>query len=169
MLMKLFQYTRSIWGTWVVQSVKCPTSVQVMISRSVSSSPRRALCWQFRAWSLFQILCLPLSLPLPYSHAVSKINKRGAPGWLSRLSVRLQFRSWSHGSWVRAPRQALCWQLRPWSLFQMLCLCPSPTCALPLSVLKINKHLKIKKKKFTKFTNKIQNLQMGHLTYNFMK
>ena len=27
------------WGTWVAQSVKCPTSAQVMISRSVSSSP----------------------------------------------------------------------------------------------------------------------------------
>ena len=27
------------WGTWVAQSVKRPTSAQVMISRSVSSSP----------------------------------------------------------------------------------------------------------------------------------
>ena len=26
-------------GTWVAQSVKCPTSAQVMISQSVSSSP----------------------------------------------------------------------------------------------------------------------------------
>ena len=26
-------------GTWVVQSVKCPTSAQVMISQSVSLSP----------------------------------------------------------------------------------------------------------------------------------
>ena len=29
----------------------------------------------------------------------------GAPPWLSRLSIRLQLRSWSHGSWVRALRQ----------------------------------------------------------------
>ena len=37
-----------------------------------------ALCWQPRAWSLFQILCLPLSLLLPCScsFSVSKINKR---------------------------------------------------------------------------------------------
>ena len=41
---------------------------------------------------------------------------KGAPGWLSRLSVRLQLRSWSHSLWVRAPRRALCWQLRAWSL-----------------------------------------------------
>ena len=27
------------WGAWVAQSVKHPTSAQVMISRSVSSSP----------------------------------------------------------------------------------------------------------------------------------
>ena len=27
------------WGAWVAQSVKRPTSAQVMISRSVSSSP----------------------------------------------------------------------------------------------------------------------------------
>ena len=32
---------------------------------------------------------------------------RGAPGWLSRLSVRLQLRSRSRGPSVRAPRRAL--------------------------------------------------------------
>ena len=44
----------------------------------------------------------------------------GAPGWLSRLSLRLQLRSWCHGSWVQAPSQALCWQLGAWSLLQIL-------------------------------------------------
>ena len=36
-------------------------------------------------------------------------NRRhcGAPGWLSRLSVRLWLRSWSRGQWVRA-RIRLC-------------------------------------------------------------
>ena len=34
-------------------------------------APRRALCWQLGAWSLFRILCLPLSLPLPCSCSVS--------------------------------------------------------------------------------------------------
>ena len=48
--------------------------------------------------------------------------KWGAPGWLSQLSIRLWLRSWSHGLWVQAPRQALCWQLRAWSLLWILCL-----------------------------------------------
>ena len=59
------------WGAWVAQLVKWPTSAQVMISRPVSSSPHRALCWPLRAWSLFRILCLPLSLTLPHSRSVS--------------------------------------------------------------------------------------------------
>ena len=46
----------------------------------------------------------------------------GAPGWLSRLSVRLRLRSWSRGLWVQAPHRALCWQLRAWILLQILCL-----------------------------------------------
>ena len=46
----------------------------------------------------------------------------GAPGWLSQLSVWLRLRSWSPCLWVRAPRRALWWQLRAWSLFQILCL-----------------------------------------------
>ena len=50
----------------------------------------------------------------------------GAPGWLSRLSVQLQFRSWSRGLCVRAPHQALCWWLRAWSLLRIL--------GLPLSL-----------------------------------
>ena len=42
-------------------------------------APHQALCWQFRAWSLLWILCLPVSLPLPrscvLSLSLSKINK----------------------------------------------------------------------------------------------
>ena len=34
-------------------------------------APCRALCWLLRAWSLFQFLCLPLSLNLPCSCSVS--------------------------------------------------------------------------------------------------
>ena len=43
-------------------------------------APHWALYWQLRApsWNLLQILCLPLSMPLPWSHSVSfclsKIN-----------------------------------------------------------------------------------------------
>ena len=38
-------------------------------------APNLALCWQLRAWSLPGILCLPLSLPLPCSCCLSKMNK----------------------------------------------------------------------------------------------
>ena len=64
------------------------------------------------------------------------IKGQGAPGWLSLWEVLLWLRSWSHGSWVRVPQRALCWQLGAWSLLQILCLpfsCPSPTHALFLS------------------------------------
>ena len=56
--------------------------------------------------------CVSLSLCSSPAHALSlsKINIRGAPGWLSRLSVRLRLRSWSYGSLVRALHRALCWQ-----------------------------------------------------------
>ena len=70
----------------------------------------------------------------------------GAPGLLSLLNVRLGLRSRSHSSWVRAPRWALCWQLRAWSLLRILCLSlflpPTLAHALSLSVSKINKHPK---------------------------
>ena len=63
------------WGAWVAQSVERPTSAQVMISWSVSSSPASGSVLTAR--SLLRILCLPLSLLLPCSCSVSlsKINK----------------------------------------------------------------------------------------------
>ena len=74
-----------------------------------------------------------------HHHQLKK--KTGAPGWLSQLSVRLQLRSRSHGLWVRAPRRALGWWLRAWSLLPILCLplsLPLPrSCCV--SVSKINK------------------------------
>ena len=78
----------------------------------------------------------------------------GAPGWLSRLSIRLWLGSWSRGLWVGAPRWALCWQLGAWGLLQVLCplsLGPTPACALSLErhcfkmrdiLSKMNKHKK---------------------------
>ena len=57
-----------------------------------------------------------LALPFPHSrtqgHTTSKeINfknkKRGAPEWLSLLSVRLRLRSWSCSSWVSVSCQVL--------------------------------------------------------------
>ena len=69
-------------------------------------------------------LLLKETFSWPYKFTIQTLLKRdtsifviifkilGAPGWLSRLSVRLRLRSSSHGSWVRAPRRALCWQVR---------------------------------------------------------
>ena len=48
-------------------------------------------------------------------------SKDRAPGWLSRLSIRLLLRSWSCVSSVGALWWALCWQLRAWTLLQILC------------------------------------------------
>ena len=71
----------------------------------------------------------------------------GAPGWLSGLSVQLWLRSWSQGSRVQVPHEGLCWQLRAWSLLQVLCppLSTPPLLVLCLSI--INKHLKLKKER----------------------
>ena len=65
----------------------------------------------------------------------------GGPGWLSWLSVWLWLRSWSCGSWIQAQHQALCWQLRDWSLLWTLCLHLSVSPLLN-SFSKINEHLK---------------------------
>ena len=53
------------WGAWVAQSVKLPTSARSRSRGPWVRAPRQALGWWLGAWSLFPILCLPLSLPLP--------------------------------------------------------------------------------------------------------
>ena len=52
----------------MAQLVKRSSSAQIAISQFVSSSPTSGSV--LTAWSLLQILCLPLSLPLP-AHAFS--------------------------------------------------------------------------------------------------
>ena len=64
-----------LWGAWVAQSVKRPTSARSRSRSQWVRAPRRALGWWLRAWSLFLILCLPLSLPLPRSCSVSLCPK----------------------------------------------------------------------------------------------
>ena len=60
------------WGAWVAQLVEWPTSAQVMISRSVSSSPASgSVLTKLRAWSLF----LPLSDPPPFMLCLSLSQK----------------------------------------------------------------------------------------------
>ena len=68
------------WGTWVAQSVEHPTSAQVMISRSVSSSPELGSVLTAQglepAWdSVSPSLSVPPLLMLCLSLSLSKINK----------------------------------------------------------------------------------------------
>ena len=68
-------------SAWVAQSVKRPTSARVMIPQFIGWSPTSGSVLTTGAWSLLQILCLPLSLLLPCSCSVSlsfslsKLNK----------------------------------------------------------------------------------------------
>ena len=66
-------------GTWVAQSVKWPTSAQVMISRSVSSSPTLGSVLTARSLEPVSDSVSPSLWPSPVhtlSLSVSKINKR---------------------------------------------------------------------------------------------
>ena len=52
------------WGTWVVQSVECPTSAQVRISWLVEFEPCiRLAAVSLSAQSPLRVLCPPLSAP----------------------------------------------------------------------------------------------------------
>ena len=65
-------------GACVAQSVKCLTSAQVMISKFMGLRPASGsvlTAWSLEpgAWSLFRILCVPLSAPpLPSKHGLKK-------------------------------------------------------------------------------------------------
>ena len=62
-------HREQVGGTWVAQPVEHPTSAQVMISQLVGSSPASGSVLTARSLELLQVLCLPLSLPLPHSHS----------------------------------------------------------------------------------------------------
>ena len=60
------------WGAWVAQSVKLPTSAQVMLSWFVSSSPASGSVLTAQSLEPASDSMSPsLSLPLPCSHSVS--------------------------------------------------------------------------------------------------
>ena len=71
----IFKKKKKCRGAWVAQSVKRPTSARSRSRGRWVRAPRQALDWWLRAWSLFPILCLPLSLPLPRSCSVSLCPK----------------------------------------------------------------------------------------------
>ena len=83
-------------GTWVAQSVKHPTSGQVMISRLVGSSPVSDSVLTAQSLDPASDSVSPSLFALcPF---LTFLCMNGAPGWLSRLSIRLQLRSRSHSS-----------------------------------------------------------------------
>ena len=90
-----------VWGAWVAQSVKRPTSAQVMISRLVSSSPASGSV--LTAGSLEPVsdyVSPSLSLPLSHSRSVSlaKINQHE--------KIIIFFKDmWSKGSTQSGPRE----------------------------------------------------------------
>ena len=100
----------------------------------VFQHPLRFSFWTAAPWRA----SMPSNISAPCAGNSLKIMLSRVPRWLSWLSNQLQLRSWSHSSWVWAPCQALCWQLRAWRLLQILCLplslCPSPTHAQWLSL-----------------------------------
>ena len=66
----------NLWGAWVAQSVKHPTSAQVMILHFVGSSPVLALCLEPVSASVSPSLSAPPLLTLSLSLSLSKINKQ---------------------------------------------------------------------------------------------
>ena len=70
-------------------------------------------------------------LPLSQEKEDLKQKPSGAPGWLSRLSVRIQLRSGSHGSWVRAPVRLCADGSEPGACFRV---CVSLSLPLPCSL-----------------------------------
>ena len=63
------------WGAWVAQSVKRPTSARSRSRGPWVRAPRRALGWWLGRWSLFPILCLPLSAPPRFMFCLSLFQK----------------------------------------------------------------------------------------------
>ena len=75
----LFFKINVIWGAWVAQSVKPPTSAQVMISRTVSSSLASGSVLTAQSLEPVSDSVSPSLCPSPIhavSLSVSKINKR---------------------------------------------------------------------------------------------
>ena len=96
-----------------------------------------------RKTSLYSITCIITWHRLENKPSLLHITDGGlwgAPGWLSWLTIQLGLRSWSHGLWVWAICQVLCWQPRAWNLLWSLLLSlPYPhLCCLSLCLSKLN-------------------------------
>ena len=74
-IVAVFMMAKNVRGTWVAQSVEHLTSVQIMISQFVSSSPTSARLAAVRTKPASDPLALSLSAPPLIVHPLSKINK----------------------------------------------------------------------------------------------
>ena len=104
-----------------------------------SSALERDTISFFQVWVLYKHPLKDSPEKVSISNLLTiNVETRGAPGWLSRLSIWFQLRSWSHGLWVRAPSPVsgsvlTARNLEPASNSVSLSLCTSPTHALFLS------------------------------------
>ena len=124
--------TINVLSTNLIFPVLRSSPFQYAITKFFPSPPKPTNNWQKG-----QINDNKQESKIKYTYPVCVKKKNhiiGATGWLSQLSIWLWLRSWSRSLWVWAPHQALCWQLRAWSLPRILCLplslCPSPAFAL---------------------------------------
>ena len=103
-------------------------------------------CFLFTCWKLYNFFIFLKFFSLEMLCARYVKNCFGVPGWLSRLSVWLWLRSWSHGWWVRALCQALVLTAGSLELLWILCLPLSLLLpcshSVSLSFSKINKNFK---------------------------
>ena len=59
------------WGVWVAQSVKCPTSAQVMISQFMCSSPMSGSVLTGQSLEPVSDSVTSLSVPPPLMHVLT--------------------------------------------------------------------------------------------------
>ena len=119
------------WSLLGILSLHLPLPLPFSFSKQTNKQTNKfeMLSEVQRCCREYKDILLPLHLASPHEnllqdHDTMNTTKKltEAPGWLSRLSIQLRLRSWSHGWWVWAPHRALCWWLGPWSLFRILCL-----------------------------------------------
>ena len=118
--------------TWAEIKIRCSTD---WATKAPQESPILMFC---AIWSI------PHRSKGRLISTLKDLSYEGTPGWLSRLSFWLRFRSRSPGLWIQAPCWAQCWQLGAWSLLPVLCLpfsLPLPCLhSVSFSLSKMNKH-----------------------------
>ena len=136
-------------GVWVAQSAEPPTSAQVMISRLVSSSPALGSVLMARSLepaseSVSPSLSAPPLLVLSLKNKKIKNIKNLQGTWVAQSDKRLTSAQVTISRFVGlSPVSGCASSWEPGARFGfcvLLSLRPTPACALPLCLSKINKH-----------------------------